>query len=57
MSKLDMACANLRLALSNNYAIERYEACKSPNYTHPGWVEAQKKQRGIQYGRLKNTSR
>lgn len=43
MSELIMACAKLKTAMSNDYAVERYTIMKSPNYTHPGWVEHQRR--------------
>lgn len=41
MSELIMACAKLKVAMSNDCAVQRYIIMKSPNYTHPGWIELQ----------------
>lgn len=57
MPELIMACAKLKPLLHNSYAVERYTIMKSPNYTHPGWVEREAKLRGAVYGRRKNASR
>ena len=57
MPELIMACAKLKTVLSDRYAVERYTIMKSPNYTHPGWVEREAKLRGAVYGRLKNHAR
>lgn len=43
MPELIVACAKLKTAMSNDYAVERYTIMKSPNYTHPGWVDLQKR--------------
>lgn len=48
--ELIMACAKLKVATSNDYAVQRYIIMKSPNYTHPGWVELQHK---LKYPRKK----
>ena len=40
MSQLDMACAELRHALQNQSAVERYLITRNE---HPGWVEMQNK--------------
>lgn len=57
MSELIMACAKLKTAMSNDYAIERYTIMTSPNYTHPGWVKQESKHKGAVYGRRKISSR
>lgn len=57
MNELGSCLAKLKTALSDNYAVERYTIMKSPNYTHPGWVEREAKLRGAVYGRLKNNAR
>lgn len=57
MSELIMACAKLKTAMSNDYAIERYIIMTSPNYTHPGWVKQESKHKGAVYGRRKTSSR
>lgn len=57
MPELNMACARLKTAMSNNYAVERYTIMKSPNYTHPGWVEQEAKLKGAVYGRRKDVTR
>lgn len=44
-AELIMACAELKTALSNDYAVERYIIMKSPNWTHPGWAEPQHKKK------------
>lgn len=44
MPELIMACAKLKTAMSNDYAVERYTIMTSPKYTHPGWVEQQNHQ-------------
>lgn len=51
MPELIMACAKLKTAMSNDYAVQRYTIMKSPNYTHPGWVELQHKHKGAVYGK------
>ena len=45
MPELIMACAKLKAAMSNDCAVERYTIMRSVKYTHPGWVELQKKSR------------
>lgn len=57
MPELIMACAKLKAAMSNDYAVERYTIMTSPKYTHPGWVEQRIKSKGAVYGGLKNASR
>lgn len=57
MPELIVACAKLKTAMSNNYAVERYTIMKSPNYTHPGWVEQEAKLKGAVYGRRKDATR
>lgn len=57
MPELIVACAKLKTAMSNDYAVERYTIMKSPNYTHPGWVEQEAKLKGAVYGRFKNNAR
>lgn len=57
MPQLDMACIKLKQLMNNPYAVERYTIMHAIDYEHPGWVEAQKKQRGGSYGRLKNNAR
>lgn len=57
MPELIVACAKLKTAMSNNYAVERYTIMKSPNYTHPGWVEQEAKLKGAVYGRRKDVTR
>lgn len=53
MHELIMACAKLKKAMSNDYAVERYTIMKSRNYTHPGWVELRTKHNGEVYDRCK----
>ena len=43
MSEMVMACMALKHALSNDFAVKRYTIMRSVKYTHPGWVELQKK--------------
>lgn len=43
MSNIEMACIRLKQALQNKSAQERYTTMMSAKYTHPGWVESQKK--------------
>jgi len=57
MPELIMACAKLKTAMSNKYAVERYTIMKSPKYTHPGWVEQEAKLKGAVYGRRKISTR
>lgn len=57
MSELTMACAKLKAALSNEYAVKRYTIMKSPKYTHPGWVEQEAKLKGVVYDRRKTSTR
>lgn len=56
-NELGSCLAKLKPLLHNAYAVERYTIMKSPNYTHPGWVEREAKLRGAVYGRLKNNAR
>lgn len=57
MPELIMACAKLKTAVSNKYAVERYTIMKSPKYTHSGWVEQEAKLKGAVYGRHKISTR
>lgn len=57
MPELIMACAKLKTAMSNDYAVERYTIMTSSKYTHPGWVEQEAKLKGAMYGRRKIYSR
>ncbi len=57
MPELIMACAKLKTAMSNDYAVKRYTIMRSPNYTHPGWVEQEAKLKGAVYGRRKTSAR
>ena len=41
MSQLDMACANLKHALKNQGACQRYTIMHDAKYQHPGWVDYQ----------------
>lgn len=44
-AELIMACTELKAAMSNEYAVERYIIMKSPKYTHPGWTEQHKQKK------------
>ena len=57
MPELIMACAKLKTAMSNGYAVERYTIMTSSKYTHPGWVEQEAKLKGAVYGRRKISAR
>lgn len=45
MSTLVMACARLKSALENPFAVERYTIMRAKSYQHPGWVEQEKRLR------------